>query len=208
MTTRLVDLVIDRVDFVDKGANPGAHITLFKRDTTMADKNEATDAEVQKRMVYLETQVADAEAKAKEATEQLGKSVERIATLESQSRDLVEKSEHAEFVAKAGQYNSIMKADDFAPILRKIHKTLSEDERKVWYQWLGSLNTVAKTSALFQEIGVGGSPEGGSAYEKLEKMAAEIRKAEPTLTPEKAFNKAVRSDAGAKLYDEYLKEAK
>src|SRR5690349_18486829 len=35
MATKLKGLVIDRVDFVDKGANPGAHIVIAKRETTV-----------------------------------------------------------------------------------------------------------------------------------------------------------------------------
>ena len=137
MTTKLEGLEIDRVDFVDKGANPGAHITLFKRDTTMAEKDvktepEATDA-VAKRVAELEKRATDAEAKAKEATEQVTKANEQALKAAERIAKLEEAREHNEFVAKAAKFSAIAKADDFAPIYRKIHNTLSEKERE-WFE--------------------------------------------------------------------------
>lgn len=208
MAFKLTDLEIDRVDAVDKGANPGAFITLFKRDTPMAEDVKPELGEIEKRL-------ADAEAKVQEATDKLAEAknvskaaAEKIATLETQNREITEKAERSEFVSKAAEFSHIAKADDFAPVLRKIHKTLDEKEREWLYKWLASLNAVAKSSALFTELGVGGSDQSGSAYDKLEKMAVEIRKAEPALTPEQAFAKAAKSDAGKALYSEYLKEGK
>ena len=201
-------MVLNRIDFVDVGANPDAFITLYKRKHMPEPETPEATEDMAKQLEALSKRVTDAEANAKEATDKLTASIEKNAALETQTKDLVEKSEHAEFVAKCAGYKAIMKADDFAPILRKVHKTLSEDERKVFYKWLDGLNDVAKNSVLFKELGVGGSEETGSAYEKLEKMAAEIRKVEPALTKEQAIAKAAKSEAGSKLYSQYLEEEK
>lgn len=51
MPTRLKDLRVDRVDLVDKGANPGAHVVLFKRDATVLKNGDTpmTTAQVLER---------------------------------------------------------------------------------------------------------------------------------------------------------------
>lgn len=207
MATKLTGLELDRVDFVDKGANPGAFITLFKRDGPMDKdvlvKPEATEAQI----AELQKRASDAEKVAKEATDQAKQAAERIAKLESDQRELVEKSEAAEFVAKAQGYRAIAKPDEFAPVLRKIHKTLDEAQRTWFTKWLDSVAEIAKQSALFRELGVGGSPEAGTAYDKLEKMARDrMAKGESKETFEQAFAAVCESESGKRLYDEYLKE--
>lgn len=83
-------LRLNRVDFVDKGANPGALITLAKRATTeerhMAEPQ--MDAEVAKRLaeaetkrVELEKRLADAEAKAVKAEADAQTNAEAVAKM-------------------------------------------------------------------------------------------------------------------------------
>ena len=61
MATRLVDLVIDRVDLVDRGANPLAHVLLYKRQEQPKRVEPPTWADVDSRTVgELKIRKADA----------------------------------------------------------------------------------------------------------------------------------------------------
>lgn len=75
MTTRLRKLRIDRVDFVDTGANPGAFITLAKRhneEKPMAEMPEEVVkrlADAEEAVKALQKRAEDAEARALETVE-------------------------------------------------------------------------------------------------------------------------------------------
>lgn len=92
MPSKLKKLRVDRVDLVDKGANPGAHIVLFKRDAPSEEEpaeggavvpNETDDktqdavvaekAALEGRVSELEKELASAISRA-EAAEELAKS--------------------------------------------------------------------------------------------------------------------------------------
>ena len=232
MTTHLRHLKIRAIGLVDKGANPGAFIALFKRDTKpedrlMADKKTAEEllkaatkrADEAEAVIAKAKEDADAEAAkvAKEAADKAeaekkaeGDVQKRVADLEKRAEGaetelakVQEANELREAVAKAGEISDLFgPADEFAPILRKIHKTLNEDERKVWDEKVASGQKIIKEAAHFKEIGAGGQDEGGDEYEKIVKAATDKHADIPV---EDAVTKYLETKDGKVAYKVYLK---
>lgn len=96
MTHMLEDLVIDRVDLVDEGANSAAHITIYKRKETselatvqeILESMQDEHAEVLKgRISELEASVAEQTAKAATAEEELSKVKETMKIAEEEKAE-------------------------------------------------------------------------------------------------------------------------
>lgn len=96
MTHMLEDLVIDRVDLVDEGANSAAHITIYKRKETselatvqeILESMQDEHAEVLKgRISELEASVAEQTAKAATAEEELSKAKETMKIAEEEKAE-------------------------------------------------------------------------------------------------------------------------
>lgn len=104
----------------------------------------------------------------------------------------------------AAEYPSLpVKADEFAPVLRKAESVLDDAGK-------AELNRVLKAAdaamrAAMGEMGRnGGAPAAGSAYTEMESKAEELRKTEPKITREQAFAKAMvaHPDLARRVRDE------
>jgi len=58
LPTKLRRLKVKRVDLVDRGANPGAHVMLFKREGDMADPEGTDEQTIEALVSSLETSIA------------------------------------------------------------------------------------------------------------------------------------------------------
>lgn len=142
---------------------------------------------------YLEKAEREAEALRKKAEE-----AERIAKAEREARL------HREYVEKAArEYSHIAKAEELGPVLRALDEKLEKADAERLHQWLRAADERIEKGALFAEFGRNGATP-SSAVVKVEAKAEEIRKADPKLTKEQAFARAL--EANPELYVEYLRE--
>lgn len=209
---RLKELEIEEVSFVDAGANPQAQILLFKRKETndMADKIDKTDKKenvVEKQEPVVEVKdapKADEVAKAKEevaALEEqkkselakleqdradLSKAKETFNALISKLQEQVEKSETAESLQIAKKYELLgLKAEELAPQLKQLKA--SPELYDTMIKLLDTALTTQENLGVFAEIGKKGFDNGTVS---VEKYAAEIQKANPSMSWRWAIEKA------------------
>lgn len=203
MASRLKRLRIDRVDFVDKGANPGASITLAKRHTSkeqgMAEPNVLPE-DVAKRMADAEEAVKaltkraeDAERKA-ETNEAIAKKVAEDLAVEVEKRETVE----CEGIAKTLVLPGIEDKVGFVKALR---------QSPVADQVLAVLKVLAvadRTSAVFKELG-SDHPAGAAkdGYERLGQIADALVAKGDFKTRADALPAAMDSPEGKAAYAEY-----
>ncbi len=152
---------------------------------------EGADPTVKAAIDAIRKQAEDADARAKAA----GEEVEKLR---------VEKADAAA-VAEVSDLKFLpVKAEDLGPKMRKLHDLdadLAEDITKV----LTATNGIA--AEAFKEIGRRGATSGsGDAMAELNQKAEQIRTAEPTLTKEQAFTKAMDTPEGKALYRKYEEE--
>lgn len=225
----LRDVVLDEVSLVDKGANPGARVTLFKRKMppdNMDDEEMEMDAkdvqkqideavakaagDVQKRIdeavakakADADTKIAKAEADAKAAVEKAEKTAaEAVAKANEKIAKAETEKRLAELVTKSQAFKHIPgKPEDLAKVFQKLDGT---DEFKTLETVLTAANEAAAKVAT--EIGKGGGGGGANtAYDQLVAKAVEIRKNDTKITQERAFTMAC--DQNKDLYKQYQSE--
>jgi hypothetical protein len=141
--------------------------------------------------------------------EQVAKALELVekANERAEAAEEVAKAErdfrlNQEYVAKARAYTNLpVSAEEFGPVLKKLHESLDEDELGLVTKALSAANE--STANFFGEIG----KRGTEAYEtvsKVDSQAAEIAKNE-NITIEAARERVFESNP--RLYDEYLAES-
>ncbi|MGR0185452.1 hypothetical protein [Azospirillum aestuarii] len=117
--------------------------------------------------------------------------------------------EHTARVAKAGTEfgNLPASGEEMAGVLKAM-ETMDEPVRKTLEAVLKASNEAVGKNVLSGEIGKsgGGGAAAGTALAKAQAKAAELQKADPSLTDAAALEKAF--DADAALQAEYLKEMK
>lgn len=217
MATHLKRLRLDRIDFVDRGANPGAHIALFKRhsdeEPTMAEK-KMTEAE---QIADLTAKLAKAEADLDAATKPAEKPEDIEKNLPEPVRALLEKAradakaneeriakleaerDRNQMIAKANEFKGLGAADDLTAILLPVSKAVPKDVYDALLTRMKGWNEIAKLSAAFKEVG--SNNEGDQDPEaKLNVLAKAYHTAHPDLTPEMAYSEVLKSSEGTALY--------
>lgn len=114
-----------------------------------------------------------------------------------------------EYVAKAKDLAALpAKPTDLGPVLRSIDEKLPKEQAEELNRLLKAADEQVRSSRLFTEIGgAGGSVVGGDVVEKIESAATELRKADPNLSPEAAFVKAVDLNPTLKAdYERHIRE--
>lgn len=226
MAQKLKRLRIDRVAFVDQGANPKAHIALCKRKE--APMAEPTAAELAETVTKLEGDVAAATARAEAAEQALAKAKEpvkepedvlkglspeaaaAVAKIRSENEALAARVEKVEgersreqMIRKCADFKALGPAEDLAALLLPISKQLPKAEYDDLCKRMKAWDEQIRQSALFKEIGRTGTEEGATPEEKLEGLAKAYHKAhadEPGLTYEIAYGRVLKTDEGKALY--------
>lgn len=117
-----------------------------------------------------------------------------------------DKRESAEYVAKAEQLDKLPIApDEFGPLLKEIAGSVDPETFAKLEGVLTSANEAVSQGALFQELGAGGDGGKSDAETRIEKAAEKIREAQPELSPQQAFTKALEQNPD--LYAAYRQEA-
>lgn len=133
-----------------------------------------------------------AEAEAVETRKRLEKA-EEIAKAERDMRVT------REFVAKAEEMPALpIKADEFGPVLKRAAEALESDDFDAIENVLKTANEQLAKGELFKEMGRSGDVSGETdAVENVQRKAEELRKADPSLTPFQAMERAMREDPEA-----------
>ena len=172
MTTVYRKLRLNRVDFVDKGANPGAHITLAKRalteDRQMADNKDVLPEGVAKRLADLEAEkvtmakrLADAEAKAAENEKMAKEQAEAVAKM------LEDRAKDAALVVAKGLDKLPGKVDETAHLLFVAKRKFDDTDYATFEKMLTACHNQIKASKLFSVAGVDADGEAASDLDKL-----------------------------------------
>lgn len=118
--------------------------------------------------------------------------IEKAATeREVQLQKLLDEQEQATVVRKFADLSKVVKVDEFAGHYRKVAKSAPETA-DYFAQLVKAFAAQDKTSKLFSVVGGDGEAQTLSAREEIEKMAMEIRKADPKLTRAQAVRKAIQ----------------
>lgn len=144
-----------------------------------------------KRFADLEAENAGLKKMAEANAEQAKQAVERVAALERDAR-------RKAFTEQARAWHG----DTDAHVT--FMEGLSDEQRAFYATQQDGLAAMLKDSLLFKEIGRSGVDVDGSAEGKLRGIAQKMREADPTMTAERAYVKAL--DANPDLYARSLSE--
>lgn len=214
MASKLRRLQYVKVALVDQGANQQAHITLFKRDTTMS-KSTPTVEEVTKerdevvaKNALLEAEVADLKKKLPAPTpepvklpeavqKQLDDLAKRNEALESEVAKAREAKALTEAISKAAIFKALGNADDLGTLLYAVRKHLSAEQVADFEKRLAAWNEQIRQSNIFKALGTpsvdADSPEG--QLDALAKARAE----KENIPYELAYSKVCDTPDGVKL---------
>lgn len=218
MATRLSKLQYRKVALVDRGANPDAHIQLFKRDDTMP--KEMTAAELQAELDKVTKALADAKAEIASLTaepEDIEKGLpepvlKELAALRKQAAEdrarvakVEEDRQREQAIQKAAGFKALGAADDLGAVLYEIRKAVKPETATKIETLLTGWNAALEKGALFTEIGKGGKDGETEPSAKLDAMAAAYQEKHEGTTFEKAYSEVCKTAEGRKLYREITK---
>ncbi len=223
---RLKNLRLSEVSLVPAGANPSAHVMLYKAEKPEEPKRESKETpgmtvKVNKKEdgtievvsvaedgteTIVETITAPKVEKAEETVsksdyEAIKKQQEETA---KQLAKMQEEATKATFTAKAAEYGNIGIADDVAPVLIAANKSFTEDEFKALETLLKAANARAESSALLKQLSKTGGNDPTDFDSKLEALAKAKVDAGTAATIEIAKGQVMRENAD--LRDEYAKQ--
>ena len=205
LTKRRTQTVAEPTEIEKKLQAAEAALAKAKADaaTELAKVKADHEAELKKLAPKVEpTQEEIEKALPASVREDLAKSRTERAELAKRLDDEIAKRETAEWVTKAKGYGAIgASPEDLGGLLRKVAKHVTADEMGKLEGVLKAAGEIAsKADVLTKTIRKAGGADGSSAEAKIEKRAAEIRKASPDLTREMAYAKAL--DESPELYSE------
>jgi hypothetical protein len=120
---------------------------------------------------------------------------------EAEAATLRDEKEKAAAVEKARTFKNLsITPEDFGPVLQAIEKAAPDAAAEI-----ERVLTSADSAAHFREIGRGTGDETSDSYTKLKAMGDDIAKREG-VTEAVGFSKALETDEGKALHNEYRKE--
>jgi len=132
------------------------------------------------------------------AAEERAAAAERIAKSERDFR--LER----EFIAKAAEMSALpTEAEEFGKVLKSVADAVDEDTFNTLMTVLKAANEGISTGNLFAELGKSSTFDNDGPTSEINKAAARLIEANPSLTREQAVAKAVESNPT--LYNEYLR---
>lgn len=139
-------------------------------------------------------QIAKAEQLIKKANDR-AEEAERIAKSERDHRL------NQEFIAKARSFSNLpLSADEFGPVLKRLHDAMSEEDVAVIEKALSTANE--SVASYFDEIGKRG--DNVLIDDRVDVIAKSMTEADPGLTMEQARSRALEQNPS--LYDEILND--
>jgi hypothetical protein len=144
------------------------------------------------------------------ADERASAAEERASKAEELAKGEQRKRVEGEYVAKAEtEFSHIAKAQELGPVLMNIAERVGKDESDYLQRILRSADEALSRSALYSELGGSGGPGSAGAedaFSEAQRKAEELRKADVTLTPEQALQKAMEGDP--ELAERYAREVR
>lgn len=167
-----IRLRLNRVDFVDKGANPGAHITLAKRalteDRQMAENKDVLPEGVAKRLADLEADKIEMAKRLKVAEDA---AVESATAAKEQAeivaKVLEDRAKDAALGIAKGMDKLPGKSEEVAHLVFVAKRTFSADDYAQFEKTLTACHNQIKASKLFSVTGVDNDGEMASALDQL-----------------------------------------
>lgn len=165
-------LRLNRVDFVDKGANPDAHITLAKRapteDRQMADTKDTLPEAVAKRLADLEVEKADMAKRLKAAEDSAAENAKAAKEQAEVVAKMVEdRAKDAALTVAKGFDKLPGKVDEVAHLLFVAKRKFDEADYAQFEQMLSAVNAQIKASKLFSVTGSDSDAGGASKLDQL-----------------------------------------
>lgn len=231
MATRLTELIIDRIDLVDKGANGEAHVTLFKRDfggkKMKAEKPKGDELPIDDEEEIMEKRNGDAMDVINKRLDELSKANETIAKanadLKAENAALTERVAKAEADAtsdrdqlaflkglreteeaeKIAKRCGLETTDANVSLVRKMRSALTPEEFTSWEAAM-----IAKAAQVEEALTItkghgSDAPATGKAWDTISKRADELVASEKIA---KADAIAKVCDADPALYQQYVEE--
>lgn len=196
-----------------EGGNPPAPAAVHKSAGEPKKEREvhpmpeinksALPEDVRQYIEELEKKAGEANKMPEEITKQLDDLKKRADAAEAELKKERDERLTREYVAKAqGFANLSVNPQEFGAVLKALAEKCPDEYAKIEATLKAADEAVGK-SALFDERGRPGV-SAASAMGKIEAAAAELRKADPTLTQAQAVEKVLDQNPG--LYDEYTRE--
>lgn len=112
-----------------------------------------------------------------------------------------------EFIEEARQYDCLaISPEEFGPILKSVKESAPKAYEKLCTV-LKAANEAVKTSEVMKTQGSDTKIAGGSAWDKIEKMAEElIKKSTNPMSKDKAVDMVLKTSEGKALYNQYEME--
>lgn len=132
------------------------------------------------------------------------KQQERVEAAEKLAKAEKEARLAKEFIQKASTYDGLnIKAEEFGPVLKAASEAMDAETFSKLDEVLKSASETAKSGELFKEVGDNGEGTMGSAWQEVEKKAAELRKEDTSLSKEAAETRVLEENPD--LYARYIK---
>lgn len=233
MATRLTELIIDRVDLVDKGANPEAHVTLYKRDCGGRMKSEKTkgeyvpdeeDDDMEKRDNQARDSKIDDIAKRLDEVTAANEAIAKAnADLKAENESLAERVAKAEASAASDrdqlaflkglreteEAQGIAKecgmeaSDTNVGLIRKMRSALTPEEFDSWKATMVAKRVQVDEALTVSKGHSADAPASGKAWDTISKRADALMEAEKIA---KADAVVKVCEADPKLYQQYINE--
>lgn len=194
MATRLEDLRIRRVALVDKGANQGAQVELFKREgeAEVADtKQEAVSKADYDALLERVTKAEQAQRDAEKAAQDKDAAVTALQKQAEDAQQRVVKLEEEREVERFAKIAKDVPHLGSATDLRAIAKGMGAEGFAKYLEAQRAVAQQLAESALFQSIGTGGDEEDAGVNARIEKIAKALQEKDPKLTWEQANAEAL-----------------
>ncbi len=222
---RLRRLKLDRIDLVDAGANPGAHISLFKREGVRSEVSETSDGVTTVPSVATKTKeappvdetaeetpdapVEETPAEKPETSKDFAASALRkeLQERDEELAELRKEKRMRHFIEKAGDFSTVAEPERLGLLLEEAERVLSDDNQEYLTKILKaakSASEVESTSKIFEQLSQT-EVEDEPWDQKLEKRAKEVADSQG-ITIEQAKAKVMTEDP--ELRAEYQKSRK
>ena len=190
---------------------PECGYTMEKRDMSDTKKDAERIAKLESDLKAAQDEVTKAKAATKDAPDvvALQKRVEDAEKAAKETTERLAKMEDARqtelYVRKVKGWGHLpVKADDFAPVLKRIAK-VSETDAQAVEAVLEKANAAIRASGLLREFGGSGGAD-ADAYSRIQAGAKALMQKDGKLTPEQAEAQFQMTPEGKALYREYEAE--
>jgi DNA repair exonuclease SbcCD ATPase subunit len=196
---------------VDTAVNKKEELVVDTKDAKVAKADEKIEAPVATNLSGYEKAQKELRDVNSLLEKQLADAQDELDKRKAEVTKIYKERRREKFIKRAAELEHLpgAPADDFAEFLDDVEKALGDKRFAKFNGLLESWNTVIEKSKLFEEVGVNGGEFGFTGPEgQLDIMAKELQARDAKLTYAKAYEKALRTPEGQKIYQRHLKESR